>query len=455
MADTVHAEQAVLGAVLIDPNVLPDVQQYLPAETAFTDSWHRKVYGAVLRLAAAGTPVDEVALLQALGDDAQASRLSSLTDCVPTSCNATHYARIVADAAAQRDATEAMRRTALALKADDADVDAVLAEHARALDDLVQRRHRGDLVHAGDAARAAVEAIRERADAKIEIGTFTGIAAIDRITRGWRPGELAFILARPSTGKTALMLQAAAAAARAGTAALVFSLEMSRQALGERLVQHVGPVDTWRLSDWERQRNATLATADTAADRVAEWPFYIDDTPNRTLPDVRAIALQFVRRHGRAVIFVDYLQLLRLGQRAESMRVAVVELTRGLKQLAREAGAPVVVLSQLNRGADDEAEGSALLRHAKESGSIEEDADLCLALTKPKLSDELRRMHGAMADELVAVHVAKHRNGPTGKVVLRFDRAHQTFSDPKQREQAPAPVAAGDYEDGGGDDVPF
>lgn len=262
------------------------------------------------------------------------------------------------------------------------------------------------------------------------------------------------LAARPSVGKTAFSLNVAAnAAVRNGKNVLVFSLEMSKEQLTQRVLCLEGRINSQRLREGFLAHNEFRKIIPVAG-RLQTAPLYIDDTPNISVLELRSKARRHAAQHGLDLLVIDYLQLMSVSRRSENRQVEIAEISRSIKGLGRELNVPVVALSQLSREAEKDDSGAPKLSHLRESGAIEQDADVVMMLARPR-NDELEDN-----PNLIHVHVAKHRNGPTGKVDLIFDRATQHFGDlaRAERDASTSPVPDyGDFDEDDmlGDDVPF
>ncbi|MCC6487548.1 MAG: replicative DNA helicase, partial [Candidatus Hydrogenedentes bacterium] len=297
-------------------------------------------------------------------------------------------------------------------------------------------------------------------------GLPSGFHRLDELLSGFQKSDMIILAARPSVGKTAFALNIASnAAIREKKSVLVFSLEMSKEQLVQRLLCMEGQIDSKRL------RTGFLAKSEfpklqLAAGKLNAAPIYIDDTPNISILELRSKARRHAAQHGVDLLIIDYLQLMRAPGRTESRQTEIAEISRSVKGIARELRVPVIALSQLSREAEKDDTGAPKLSHLRESGAIEQDADVVLMLSRPPAykrgggdDEEEQPAH----ENLIHVNIAKQRNGPTGKLDLMFDRNIQRFKDPAQTGEAPSyappPSAVGApfdseeaYEE---DDTPF
>jgi len=429
---SIEAEQSVLGALLIDKDAVIEVAEFLRADD-FYRGHHGTIYAAILDLYERREPVDLVTVsevlernghLDAVGGSAY---LTSLINLTPTAVNAVHYGRIVERKAVLRNLIAAAGRIAGIGYEETADVSAAVDRAEQELFAVSQKR-----IEAGfSPLKALLHSAYDRLDYlhqhKGEIsGVKTGFKDLDTLTTGLQRSDLIVLAARPSIGKTSLALNIAEhAAVREGKTVGIFSLEMSKEQLVLRLLSSVANIDSQRLRTGflEEMDFTRLAPA---MNNLAEAPIYIDDTPNISTMELRTKARRLQAEAGLDMLVVDYLQLMQSTiQSRDANRVQEVsEITRGLKSLARELQVPVVALSQLSRQAEMRESKEPRLSDLRESGSIEQDADLVIFLWREK-------DHGteeADADgEVVKLRLAKHRNGPTGELALWFKKRQTRF----------------------------
>ena len=429
---SIEAEQSVLGALLIDKDAVIEVAEFLRADD-FYRGHHGTIYAAVLDLYERREPVDLVTVsevlertghLDAVGGSAY---LTSLINLTPTAVNAVHYGRIVERKAVLRNLIAAAGRIAGIGYEETADVSAAVDRAEQELFAVSQKR-----IEAGfSPLKALLHSAYDRLDYlhqhKGEIsGVKTGFKDLDTLTTGLQRSDLIVLAARPSIGKTSLALNIAEhAAVREGKTVGIFSLEMSKEQLVLRLLSSVANIDSQRLRTGflEEMDFTRLAPA---MNNLAEAPIYIDDTPNISTMELRTKARRLQAEAGLDMLVVDYLQLMQSTiQSRDANRVQEVsEITRGLKSLARELQVPVVALSQLSRQAEMRESKEPRLSDLRESGSIEQDADLVIFLWREKE----RGTEEADADgEVVKLRLAKHRNGPTGELALWFKKRQTRF----------------------------
>lgn len=424
----IEAERSVLGAMLLNPDAVGAAFEVLngAGELFFYLEPHQFIWDATLALFARAQPVDAVILideLQRMGKleaAGGASHLAELTRCVPTSANVEVYARIVRDCAVLRGVIQTGTRLVSEAYTGEVVPSEMLDRAEAELFRLAEGQHQSRLMQARDFVGQGLRSLESLvASGGGVTGLATGIAEMDALLLGLQPSDMIVLAARPSVGKTAYSLNMAAhATVGLGKSCLIFSLEMSKEALIQRMLCGVGRVDSKRL------RSGFLARAEmpklaAAAEEIGKARLFIDDTPGITVMEIRSKARRVKARHGLDLIVIDYLQLMGESRKAENRQVAIAEISRQVKAIARELNVPVVALSQLTREADKD-DGAPKLSHLRESGAIEQDADVVVMLARaPKKEGD--------TEDLVRVHVAKHRNGPTGHFDLIFDKDQQRF----------------------------
>ena len=431
------AEESLLGAMLLSPDAISVALEACEAED-FYKPRHGNLFAAIARLYEHGEPVDAVTVTDELrrtvdhdlaGDPADLVALQSL---VPSVANAQHYASIVAEhALLRRLASVAGEISDIAYSAP-SDVTAAVDTAEQKMLEIADRRSADSLASLDSLLVSSMDRIEELA-ARDETmtGTATGYVDLDKILAGLQPASLSIVGARPAMGKTSFALgMLTHVGANLRKPALLFSLEMSHLELTQRLLASEARVDaqkmrTGALSEPEWRKMSDAVT------RLAEAPIYIDDNPHLTIMDIRARARRLRKQHGElGLIMIDYLQLMSSRTNAENRQVEVAEMSRGLKILARELNCPVVALSQLSRGLEARQDKRPMLSDLRESGSLEQDADVVLFLYREEAYDqEAPPDRRGMAE----VIVAKHRNGPTGTAQLAFLSQYARFDNMGQR----------------------
>jgi replicative DNA helicase len=422
---SLDAERAVLGALLVQPDLL-DVVRPLLAPVHFFRAAHRTIYDGMLDLHAERIAIDALTLKEMLlkrrklDEVGGAGYVMGLTDGMPRSTNVEAYARIVREKAALRTVIAAGTQIVARAYEADEDAGAVLQTAEAAFLALSADVVPGDLVTASDLAREAFAVVERLVEARHPItGVSTGLPSLDRLTLGLQDGDLIIIGGRPSQGKTALALQIALHLARVVPVAF-FSLEMSRQALELRALSQLAHVDHQALrcgqvSSLDQQRIGA------ALDALAGLDWHVDDTSALAPLEVRSKARRLKARHGLGAVVIDYLQLM-TGPKAENRTQEVSALSRSLKGVARDLNVPVVVLSQLSRASEQRADRRPTLADLRDSGAIEQDADLVWLVHRPVPAD-------GGESQTVELIVAKQRNGPTGTVELVWVGPRMAFAE--------------------------
>jgi len=430
---SIEAEQSVLGALLIDRDAVIEVAEVLRPED-FYRNHHGTVYGAILQLYERREPVDIVTVSEVLEREGTLEQvggsayLTSLINLTPTAVNAVYYSRIVERKAVLRNLIGAAGKIAAIGYEESPDISESIDRAEQQLFAVSQKRVQSGFSTLRKLLHEAYDRLDYLHQHKGEVsGIRTGFKDLDQLTTGLQKSDLVILAARPSVGKTSLALNFAEhAAVREGKTVGVFSLEMSKEQLVLRLLSSVANIDSQRLRTGflEEMDFTRLAPA---MNTLAEAPVYIDDTPNITTMELRTKARRLQAESGLDMIVVDYLQLMTASMTTrDANRVQEVsEITRGLKALARELQVPVVALSQLSRQPEMRESKEPRLSDLRESGSIEQDADLVMFLWREK---ERGQEDNDMEGEVIKLKLAKHRNGPTGVIDLYFHKAQTRFS---------------------------
>ncbi|WP_029146252.1 replicative DNA helicase [Microbacterium luticocti] len=425
----VLAEQSALGGMLLSKDAVADVIESLRGSDFYIPK-HELIFEAILNLYSHGEPTDVITVTDELiktGDLQRAGGadyLHTLTSIVPTAANAGYYASIVSERALLRRLVEAGTRIvqmgysgqgeALDL-VNTAQAEIYGVTGAEASEDYVP------LTVAVDAAVDEIEAARGR-DGQMT-GIPTGFRELDELTNGLHPGQMIVVAARPAMGKSTLALDfARSAAIKHNMPAIFFSLEMGRSEIAMRLLSAEGaiPLQNMRKGTLDSRDWTTVAAT---RGRINDAPLYIDDSPNMTLVEIRAKCRRLKQRAGLKMVIIDYLQLMSSGKRVESRQQEVSEFSRALKLLAKELQVPVIALSQLNRGPEQRTDKRPQVSDLRESGSIEQDADMVILLHRESVYDAESRPGEA---DLI---VAKHRNGPTATIEIAFQGHFSRFAD--------------------------
>jgi len=427
----VAAEQSVLGGMMLSKDAIADVVEVLRAQDFYRPA-HETVFDSITDLYARGEPADAVTVAGELTRRGDLGRigghayLHTLISSVPTAANAGYYARIVHERAVLRRLVAAGTKIVqLGYAADGGDVEEIVNSAQAEIYAVSERRQSEDYQPLGEIIEGTIdeiEASSHRGDGLT--GVPTGFADLDRLTNGLHPGQMIVIAARPAVGKSTVGLDIARSASiHHGMTSAIFSLEMGKNEITMRLLsaeariplQHMRK-GTMREEDWTR-------LARTMGE-VSEAPLYIDDSPNLSLMEIRSKARRLKQRHDLKLVVVDYLQLMSSGKRVESRQQEVAEFSRALKLLAKELEVPVIALSQLNRGPEQRTDKKPQMSDLRESGSIEQDADMVILLHREDMYEKESPRAGE-ADFIVA----KHRNGPTDTITVAFQGHYSRFVD--------------------------
>jgi replicative DNA helicase len=427
----IEAEQSVLGSLLIDPDAIIKVGSFLKAEDFYRET-HQIIYRSIVGLHERRQPADFVTLvddlerLEHLDTVGGSSYLASLISSVPTSIHVEHYARIVERTSMMRRLITAAGAIAALAYEEREEVDEVIDAAERILFEVSQRRVSKALVPISEIIKdyyARIEFLVEHRDETL--GVPTGFNDLDRLLGGLQPSDLIIIAARPGVGKTSLAVSMATnAALKSNSVVAMFTLEMSGEQLVQRMISGQTGIDSQRLRlgriedlEWEQFTRVSGTLSEAA--------IYIDDTPSPSPMEIRTKARRLAAEYDLDLIIIDYLQLMQAGERRSENRVQEISyISRALKGLARELNVPVVALSQLSRAVESRSDKRPVLSDLRESGSIEQDADIVMFIYRDEMYDENSdRAH--IAD----IIVAKHRNGPTDTISLQFEPSMTRFGD--------------------------
>ncbi|MBI4839738.1 MAG: replicative DNA helicase [candidate division NC10 bacterium] len=439
-----EAEISVLGAVLQDPGALLKTMEVLrPAD--FYKEAHRKIFSTCIDLFERNEPVDLVTLANELMRRKQleevggASSLSALVDAVPTAANVAYHARIVKDKALLYALIQKATAVVSRAYADKEDVDEVLDWAEQQIFEISQDKVSRSFVPVKSVLKGTFQLIEKLYDRKSHVtGVPTGFKKFDEMTAGLQPSELIVVAGRPSMGKTSFCLNIAQhAAITEGIRVAIFSLEMSKEQLVQRMLCSVAKVDSHKL------RTGFLSDADwprltTGAGILSESPIFIDDTPGISLLEMRAKARRLKAEQELGLVIIDYLQLISGRGRAESRQQEISEISRSLKAMAKDLNVPVVALSQLSRAVEARQPPRPQLSDLRESGAIEQDADVVTFLYRPAFYRVRKDEEGDESeDNTTEVIIGKQRNGPTGTVYLAFKREYTRFEDQEREREFP------------------
>jgi len=423
------SEQSTLGGMLLSKDAVADVVEGLRGNDFYIPK-HEVIFEAILTLYSHGEPTDVIAVTDELmkaGDLQRAGGvdyLHSLTSIVPTAANAGYYASIVQERALLRRLVDAGTRIVQMGFDGEGEATELVNQAQAEVYAVTGQENSEDYVPLEIAIGAAVEEIEMAKGRDGEMtGVPTGFKELDDLTNGLHAGQMIVVAARPAMGKSTLALDfARASAIKHNQPAIFFSLEMGKTEIAMRLLSAEGqiPLQKLRKGDLDSRDWTTLAST---RGRINDAPLYVDDSPNMTLVEIRAKCRRLKQRVGLRMIIIDYLQLMTSGKRVESRQQEVSEFSRALKLMAKELQVPVIALSQLNRGSEQRQDKRPMVSDLRESGSIEQDADMVILLHRDEVYDKQSRPGEA---DLI---VAKHRNGPTADIPVAFQGHYSRFHD--------------------------
>lgn len=435
---SLEAERAVLGALLIANDSINAAIELVRSDDFFQTA-HAIIFATMLELYEEEQKFDLITLSERLKqkkrlkDVGGAGYLASLLESVPTAVNVTHHAQIVAQKSLNRQLLSIGNKVVHECIDDGEPIAEILDRVERDIFVLGERRFGSNVVHIGEILKESFERIGQLFQQKQMItGVPSGFKDLDQLTSGFQPSDLIIIAARPSVGKTSFLLNIAEyASVHEKMPSLLFSLEMSKEAIANRLLCAIARIDS------QKMRTGFLSQKDFndlrgAADQLYKSPIYIDDTPGMNVLEIRAKARRMKNQHDIRIIFVDYLQLLRAVGRIDSRQQEISQISGALKDLAKELRIPVVVCSQLSRDIEKRKEKEPKLSDLRESGSIEQDGDVIGFLHKPDAEDDLSLEGQSSIVEFV---LGKQRNGPTGSFKMVFLKRFTRFQNMSRSQQ--------------------
>ncbi|TCZ75713.1 replicative DNA helicase [Paenibacillus albiflavus] len=444
LPQNVEAEQAVLGAILRDSETMITAMERLTQDDFFRPI-HQRIFEAMIDLANEEEPIDLITLTAKLKDKGQLEELggvtylSELASAVPTAANIEYYAAIVEEKSILRRLIRTATGIVSSGFASEEDVSMLLSDAEQRIFEISQRRNANGFISIRDVLMDVFERIEFLYSHKGGTsGIPSGFPDLDKMTNGFQRSDLIIVAARPSVGKTAFALNIAQnVGVRAKETVAIFSLEMGAAQLVNRMICAEANVDAGRLrtgqlepEDWEK---LTMAIGS-----LSESQIYIDDSPAVTVADIRAKCRRLKQEHGLGMILIDYLQLIAGRGKGDNRQQEVSEISRTLKQIARELNVPVIALSQLSRGVEQRQDKRPMMSDLRESGSIEQDADIVAFLYRDDYYDKESEKKNT-----IEIIIAKQRNGPVGTVELAFLKHYNKFVPlSRQQEMGAAPMAA-------------
>jgi replicative DNA helicase len=443
---SIEAEQALLGSICLRPEAIHEVTDVVREEDFYSEK-HRIIWGSCLELMQKALPIDLLSLSAKLKDKGQFERigagsyLSELIQLVPSAANVRHYAGIVQKKSMMRRLIEAGEHISQSSFEEDGEIEEIIDRAEKKLFDVTSSVGTHKFVELKDTLGEAWERLDRLHNTRDEIrGVPTGFPALDNKLSGFQKSDLIILAARPSVGKTSFALDIARKAAVDHNIPVgIFSLEMSSQQLVDRMLAAEARVDAWKI---RTGKNLTIehdfARIRDAMDKLSKAPIYIDDQPGNNILKMRAIARRLKSEKSLGLIIVDYLQLMTpMNSAKDNVVQQVTEISRSLKNLARDLEVPVIALSQLSRAVEARG-GKPRLSDLRDSGSIEQDADVVMFIHREKdeSGDQARSRE-------TTILIEKHRNGPTGEIQLVFDADKSTFLSVEKAD-------FGDFNSGGG-----
>ena len=425
------AEMSVLSAMLLAPAAIAAVSEHLNASDFYRPK-HGVIFDVARKLYEGGEPVDAITVTAKLEEMGQLelvggrAKIHEIAAWASASGNVAHYALIVRDLSLIRRLSDAGREITRLATDRGEETNHLISQAEQVLFEVSQAGSPGELRSLQEALVETFERVSHLYEQGASVtGVSSGFSELDAVTAGFQPGNLIILAARPSMGKSALGISIAANVVRTGTPCAFFTLEMSKQEVTQRLICLEGKIDSHKIrtgklaeEDWSRLSKACAA--------LEQVPLFLDDTPGLTLFELRSRAQTLKRRQPNlGMIVVDYLQLMAMGGNVESRLQEVSSLSRGLKALAKDLDVPIIALSQLSRAVEQRTDKRPVLSDLRESGSIEQDADLVMFIYR----DEYYNGEESEQQGLAEVHVAKHRNGPTETIKLNFVKRYAKFSD--------------------------
>ena len=423
------AEQSVLGGMLLSKDAIADVVESLRASDFYKPA-HETIYEAILSLYGHGSPADVITVADELKKRGEltrvggASYIHTLIASVPTAANAQYYAEIVKEHAIMRRLIEAGTKIAQLGYANETEVDTLVDQAQAEIYAVTDGNAKEDYVSFSEALEETINEIDANSNRPDGVyGVPTDFIEFDELTGGLHGGQMIVIAARPGVGKSTLALDIARSASiHHQMTTMFFSLEMSRTELAMRILSAEGKISMGRLKkgDLDTEGWTNLATLQG---RIDSAPLFIDDSPNMTLMEIRAKCRRLKQRNDLKLVVLDYLQLMSSGKKVESRQQEVSEFSRSLKLLAKELDVPVIALSQLNRGSEQRTDKRPMVSDLRESGSIEQDADMVILLHREDMYNPESDRVGE-ADMIIA----KHRGGPTRTIPLAFSGKYSRFN---------------------------
>ncbi|MEK7621705.1 MAG: replicative DNA helicase [Patescibacteria group bacterium] len=421
------AEQALLGSIMVKPAGLNEVVTMIKPNDFYAEKHHR-IYQAMLKLFDKSEPIDLVSMTSALKNAKQlesiggAAYLAEMVNTVPSASNLGFYAALVRKKAQLRNLIESAEHISQLGYDESQDIDNVFESAEKAILGLINFSKKSFITLKDSLAEAWERFERLHKTGDTLRGIPTGFKQLDDKLAGLQKSDLIILAARPSMGKTSLALDIARHVAKQQMPVCVFSLEMSSQQLVDRLIAAESHVDSWKLRTGRLSADDEFSRIRDALDSLSKAPLFIDDDAGNNITKMKSVARRLKAEHNLGLVVVDYLQLMVPRRDSDSLVQQVTEISRSLKGLARELDIPVLALSQLNRAVEQRG-GRPRLSDLRDSGSIEQDADVVMFIHRPDKYDE-----ASDKKNIAEIMIEKHRNGPTGSIELYFDEQRVSFT---------------------------
>jgi len=428
----IEAERSVLGALMLDKNAIIKIADLIIAEDFYQPS-HSKIFNSIYELFNKNEPIDILSVSNKLKNKKQlndvggSTYLSELISGVPTATHISHYAKIIRDKKVLRDLITTSSEIAEKVFGSQKDSEHILDEIEQKIFSIAQKSSLKNFVLLKDELKDAYERIEKLHQGEKRLrGVTTGFNEIDHYLSGLQKSDLIILGARPSVGKTTFVLDIARNTAAAGHATAIFSLEMSREQVVDRLIAAEARVPLWRLRTGRLTDEIEFQMIQEALDKLSQLQIFIDDTPSPNILQLRSMARRLqVENKNLGLIIIDYVQLVLPRTNSENMVQQFTEISHGLKALARELNLPILAVSQLNRAVDQREVKIPRLSDLRETGSWEQDADVVMFIYR---KDRDKQNPTLEEQNMAEIIIAKHRNGPIGSVQLKFDPEKVSFS---------------------------
>ncbi|MBN2197624.1 replicative DNA helicase [Candidatus Wolfebacteria bacterium] len=427
----IDAERSVLGALMIDKNSIIRVADLINADDFYNPS-HSKIFEVISDLFAKGEPIDILSVTKKLKDKkflaeiGGSAYLTDLINSVPTATHISYYAQLVKQKKVLRDLITTSSDINEKVFNSSKDPEELLDEIEQKIFSISQKSRSQNFVHIKDELKEAYERIEKLHQGEKGLrGVSTGFDELDNYLSGLQKSDLIILGGRPSLGKTSLLLDVARnAAVKKEVSVGIFSLEMSKDQIIDRLIAAEAQVPLWKLRTGRLTEETDFEMIQEALDRLSKAPIYIDDTPSANIIQIRSMVRRLHAEKGIELLVVDYLQLIQPRTNTDNMVYATTEVSRGLKSLARELKVPVLAAAQLSRAVEQRELKIPRLADLRESGSIEQEADVVLFIYR---KDKDKFEPSIEEENMAEIIIAKHRNGPLGSVQLKFDAEKSSF----------------------------